>query len=230
MNAIIALNPGQMAEAQSTTMAWIDRKLADAEAEYKEAEGIRGTLSAYGLRVDPAERQLDKAQRRINFYTKVKAALDAGYYIIPPFDIQLFAVRTDRAAPEVQRDEYLHKNREQPARALPIGAGQYRNPTPIVSAIDIETRPGYTDPSKTREVTIYGNTDWRDELDMPLRALKPELIEATGRALELKIFDALGIAPAYRAADPIIAGQIKRPDGKGVLTFFVAWWLDEADL
>ena len=28
----------------------------------------------------------------------------------------------------------------------------------------------------------------------------------------------------------IIAGQIKRPDGKGVITFFVAWWLDAEDL
>lgn len=80
------------------------------------------------------------------------------------------------------------------------------------------------------DVTLYENSDWRDEIDMPVRAMKPVLIEAVGKALELKIFDALGIAPAYRAADPIIAGQIRRPDNKGVITFFVAWWLDEQDL
>jgi hypothetical protein len=30
--------------------------------------------------------------------------------------------------------------------------------------------------------------------------------------------------------NPIIAGQIRRPEGKGALTFLVTWWLDESDL
>jgi len=230
MNAIIALNPGQMAEAQTTTVAWAEKKLAAAKAELDEADGIAHTMRTYGLRVDPAERQMDRAAKRVRYYEKVKAALEAGYYVIPPFDIQLFAVRTDRVTVDGKLSEYPHESREQQARALPIGAGRFANPVPVVSAVDTQTKPAYGDPSKTREVTIYAATDWRDEIDLPVRAMKPTIIEAVGKALDEKIFDALGIAPAYRAADPIIAGQIKRPDGKGVLTFFVAWWLDESDL
>jgi hypothetical protein len=50
-------------------------------------------------------------------------------------------------------------------------------------------------------------------------------------AMDKLIFDALGIAPSFRAVDPIIVGQIYRPDAyHESISFFVAWWLDEADL
>lgn len=225
MNAVIAVNPQQMQEAQATTLGWIDKKLAAAIAELDEAGELHDQLAGRAMRVDHAKRLMDKAAKRVRFYEKCKAALAAGYYIIPPFDIQLFAVRTDRAAiADVSQRSWT---KDQPGRALPVGAGGYVNP--VVDRYKVETRTEKSGDT-TREVAIYRNGDWRDEIDLPVRAMKPTLIEAVGRALELKIFDALGIAPAYRSADPIIAGQIRRPDGKGALTFFVAWWLDEQDL
>lgn len=226
MNAIIALNPQQMQEAQVTTQGWVDKKLAAAEQELEEADALHGMLTARAMRSDHAKNLMNKAARRVKFYEKCKAALAAGFYIIPPFDIQLFAIRTDR------RPAFDMSNRkwskEAAARDLPLGAGEYRNPE--VPRLTAGTRQEKRGDGSTTAVQLYQNGNWLDELDMPVRAMKPTIIEAVGKALELKIFDALGIAPAYRAADPIIAGQIKRPDGKGVLTFFVAWWLDEADL
>jgi hypothetical protein len=228
MNAIIALNPNQMQEAQATTISWIDKKLAAAKADYEEAGALRDQLARRNMNVTHAQRLLDKSMRRVRFYEKCKAALEAGYYIIPPFDIQLFALRVDRAPNRnVSESRWVGNDRVQ---ALPMGAGRYVNAERARVAISTEQRPIPSDPSKTREVTLYETQDWRDEIDMPVRAMKPTIIEEVGRALELKIFDALGIAPAYRAADPIIAGQIRRPDGRGALTFFVAWWLDEEDL
>lgn len=226
MNAIIAVNPQQMQEAQATTMGWIGAKLKDAQGDLAVAQETFLALKNAGIRTKPAEALAVKANRRIRFYEKVKAALEAGFYIIPPFNIQLFAVRTDRATPDEASDNRWV--REQTGRSLPVGEGSYENPnvTRSVMRTDVKKNADGTE----RKVTIYRNDNWPSGIDMPIRALKPQIIEATGRALELKIFDALGIAPAYRAADPIIAGQIKRPDGKGVLTFFVAWWLDESDL
>lgn len=227
MNAIIAVNPMQMQEAQATTLTWIEKKLAAAQAEQDEADTVHEQLVGRGMNPDHASRLMDKAAKRVRFYEKCKAALAAGYYIIPPFDIQLFAVRTDRAPDGNQSDR--HWSNDQKGRVLPIGAGRYVNPVvsrDVVAKVKKPTGDGTT----TREVSIFRNGDWRDEIDLPVRAMKPTIIEAVGHALDLKIFDALGIAPAYRAADPIIAGQLRRPDGKGVLTFFVAWWLDEQDL
>lgn len=229
MNAIIALNPQQMAEAQTTTLDWIDKKLAAAEQELDEADKLHAALMSRGMRIDAAKSMMNKSARRVRFYEKCKAALAAGYYIIPPFNIQLFAIRTNRVAPRADKSEN-NWSREQAALSLPVGEGRYVDPAAKRYKAEVIQKPGYTDPSKVRDVQLYENGDWRDEIDMPVRAMKPTLIDAVGRALELKIFDALGIAPAYRAADPIIAGQIRRPEGKGTLTFFVAWWLDESDL
>lgn len=99
MNAIIALNPGQMQEAQATTLAWVDAKIAGAQADVEAAESTVATLRAYGLKPDTAEGQLNKAAKRVRFYRKVRAALALGYYIVPPFPLQLFAIRTDQQVP-----------------------------------------------------------------------------------------------------------------------------------
>lgn len=226
MNAIIAVNPQQMQEAQVTTMGWIGSKLAASQHDLALATETMQSLEKAGLRSHPAKALIVKARRRIMFYEKVQAALKAGYYIIPPFDIQLFAIRTDRDSPDqISRRQWAE---EQKARSLPVGEGRYVSP--VVGRHKIGTETEQAGNGTTREVTIFRNDSWKHGLDLPIRAMKPQIIEEVGRALELKIFDALGIAPAYRAADPIIAGQINRPDGKGVLTFFVAWWLDEQDL
>lgn len=233
INAVIAVNPQQMAEAQSTTIDWISAKLAAAEHELEEADRLHEQLVGRAMRTDTAKRMMDRAAKRVRFYEKVKAALAAGYYIIPPFPLQLFAVRTDRKGPTANRSESARGPwaNEVKARSLPIGEGRYINPLPVRELVDEERRPVAGDQTgKTQLIPIYANTEFRDELDLPVRALKPQLIEAVGKALEQKIFDALGIAPAYRDPDPIIAGQIARPDGQGHLTFFVAWWLDERDL
>lgn len=227
MNAIIAVNPQQMQEAQATTIGWIGAKLADAERDLASAQEAFESLNRAGLRTKPAETLISKANRRIKFYDKVKAALEAGYYVIPPFNIQLFAVRTNRVnTPDNMSDSRWEK--PMTPVSLPVGGGEYRNPH--VGRIEAGTETRKNHAGNDYEVTLFKNANWQDEIDLPVRAMKPQIIEEVGKALHLKIFDALGIAPAYRAADPIIAGQINRPDGKGALTFFVAWWLDEADL
>lgn len=229
MNAIIALNPQQMAEAQTTTQSWIDTKLQAAQAEQDEADVLYAQLANRAMNVDHAKKLMDKAAKRVRFYEKCKAALAAGYYIIPPFDIQLFAIRSDRTGPRRDRSDRGWTN-EAAVGALPVGVGRFVNASVDRHVAERKMVPSPSDPSKSREIVTFENGNWRDEIDLPVRAMKPTLIEAVGKALHEKIFDALGIAPAYRAADPIIAGQIRRPEGKGTLTFFVAWWLDESDL
>jgi hypothetical protein len=227
MNAIIAVNPQQMQEAQATTTGWIAAKLADAEHDLLIAKDTFAALDKAGLRTKPAEALAVKANRRIKFYTKVRAALEAGYVIIPPFNIQLFAVRTNRVcAPENVSDKQWQQ--EMKPAMLPAGEGRYENPA--VARVKAGTVKRKNHSGESYDVTLFKNLNWQDGIDMPVRAMKPQIIEAVGRALEEKIFDALGIAPAYRAADPIIAGQINRPDGKGPLTFFIAWWLESEDI
>lgn len=227
MNAIIALDPRQMAEAQTTTVAWIDRKIGDCHREQDDAQALFDSLNRARLDVRPATRAQDACARRLRFYEKVKMALEAGYYIVPPFVLQAFAIRVDRKAnPDVSTRQWVSD--ETPPRVLPAGAGRFVNPQPPrVWEATRKERIDATD--QTRDIDLYRNGDWGD-VALPVRALKPEIIDAVGKALEEKVFDVLGIAPAYRSSDPIICGRILHPDGKRALTFFVAWWLDESDL
>jgi hypothetical protein len=227
MNAIIALNPQQMAEAQTTTTTWAAQKIEAAQRELHDAEQVAAALSGASLRRGQATAMIAKARTRLRFYEKVKAALDAGYYIVPPFPLQLFAIRTDRGAPTAERGE-RNWQKDGKARALAVGEGDYVNPNLRRVAVDKVQQPNHSG-TGMREVTIYENQEAWGDVELPVRALKPQIITEVGRALELRIFDALGIAPAYRAADPIICGELHRPSG-GVLTFFVAWWLDRSDL
>ena len=229
MNSLIALTPDGMMRAQADCLGWADTKLAQAKHELVLADQNFNALQRAKLRTQTATTMIRKARARITFYEKIKAALAAGYYIIPPFDVQVFAIRTDRASPPADSNDREWIKDANP-RLLPVGEGEYVNPVPIRDCIGTEM---VTKRDKTEvEQNIFQNIRWQD-IDLPVRAIKPTVIEASGKALALKIFDALGIAPAYRSADPIIVGHIRRPGAPryaAPLTFFVAWWLDYTDL
>lgn len=225
--SVVATTPSAMVAAQAKLVGWIDGKLAAVEGEFATNEAMLAQLRLARMATNHAERALDNLRRRQRFYEKVKAALEAGYYIIPPFDCQVFAIRTDRDAPPDQVSRVRNPENNAKVPALPPGRGDYVNPVP--------EREWRTSGQEKRgeqmvEVDYFADTGWK-EVEFPVRAMKPELIESAAHAMKLKIFDTLGIAPYYRQADPIIVGTIKHwKSNRSPLTFFVAWWLDEEDL
>src|SRR5205085_12167612 len=64
--------------------------------------------------------EIAKKKRRAEFYRKIKMALEAGYYIVPPFPIDLFAIRTKAATPKAMYGRSWD-NHDQPAQVLPAG-------------------------------------------------------------------------------------------------------------
>ena len=108
-NSLVALTPAGMLAAQSECGGWADKKLSEAKHELVIAEQNFNALAKAKVRTNTAQTMIRKARKRIMFYEKVKAALDAGYYIIPPFDVQVFAIRTDRASPKEFSDRTWEK-------------------------------------------------------------------------------------------------------------------------
>lgn len=228
--AVIATTPTGMAAAQAKLITWMDEKLATIADEFKTTEAMLAQLRIARMATNHAERILDSCRRRERFYTKVRAALEAGYYIIPPFDCQVFAIRTDRESPPENVGRARHLNNDAKVRALPPGLGDYVHPVPEREFSFQDARKHPTEANKVVTEDYYRDTEWK-EVEFPVRAMKPELLEATREAMELRIFDTLGIAPYYRQADPIIVGRIKHYKAhKSALTFFIAWWLDREDL
>ena len=152
------------------------------------------------------------------YYAKIKAAVEAGYLIVPNFDIDVFAVRTQRRTPP----DTVGALTAQPDLS-PHGQGAYVDDRCFTDSFVETVKNSYTgkDEDKTREFsTAYDYTP-----DIPLRGVKPIILDATQRAMALKIFDQIGVVKA-RKQDPIIVGQIVQPGGNGrswkkTVSFFV---------
>ena len=224
-NQLVALDPHQMAEAQHWLIDWCDKKLGTLDGELVSAHGIIDALRKGNMSDARGRRLVSSINKRAEFYGKVKAALAEGYYILPPIPHQTFAIRSARATPleNPKRGDGWRRD-EVKAQTLPVGEGEYHNAEAVrdvVNTVDEKDRKG-----DVTTYNVWGNVAWKD-VEFPFFPVKPEIIEATSKALSKKIFDWLGVAPQYRATDPMVIGCIKHyKQYQQPLHFFVAWWLD----
>lgn len=223
---VYATDPREMAQAQQGMVGWCQRKIEEATRQRDDFENNMQRVTDAGWPREAAKwrRQVSKAARRAEFYEKLKIALEAGYLIVPPLPFQAFAIRTKRNSPKWQSlgAGYDH---EQSAEPLKAGAGHYENPFP-----EVRTHSERSKDAQGREiVNRWTTTGEFKPIDFPFALVKPEILNATTKAMALKVFDALGILPRHRAPDPIVVGEIISPTGNRV-HFFVAWWLDPAKL
>ena len=219
---LVALSPFDVPAAQQGLSSWCQGKIVALGRELREHRQNLRHAKASHWKTTGWQSIVNKTQRRMIYYAKIKAAVDAGYLIVPNFDIDVFAVRTSRRRPP-QEDNRL---KAQPDLS-PAGRGDYVD--------DVVFSYRRTDTLTKKDGTKYDNTvsvptDFDYDPDFPVRGVKPVILAATERAMALKIFDQIGVVKA-RKQDPIIVGQIVDPAGNGrywkkTISFFVAWWLD----
>ncbi len=224
--AVTALLPEEMTGCQSALIAWAERKIAELQSDVDELRGAEEHARAQKWKTAILHKHFLIAEKRVIFYGKIKLALQAGYVIVPNFPVQLFAIRTAKAGPAYAITESSwNPDFRQSAQTLPVGEGEYQNPFPLR---DSESYKAPTEADPNRRVTQCFPTEW-DELEFPLSMSKPQIMQATSRAMALQVFDQLGILPVARKEDPIIVAQIRDPRdkwGHKLVTFMVAWHLD----
>lgn len=221
--SFVATTPAQMELAQKDMIRWCDERLEREKVELADLERTIAEAQKAGMVTHAWKRRMSLSRTKMTFYRKVKSALLAGYYILPPLDAQLFAVRSNHYNPKGGYKSYQSEF-EQRGERLPEGKGEWHSNWPGVNVRKF---------SETNKTTgnIVENRYWRPEfwkdVDFPFKLVKPEVIQAVGKALQEKIFDTLGVLPKYKNPDPIVVGHIGIP-GKSYssLTFFVAWWMD----
>lgn len=231
---VIANSPAEMETAQRSLILWAARKIQAMKHEIAEAAEQLALHKKNKWSPTGWLRQIAKLERRAEFYRKIKMALEAGYYIVPPFPIDIFAVRVNRNTPHPRdtTSQWVRAgDHDQPADVLPAGQGRYVDVRPIVSSRKTtEERDG-----KQVVVRHHYATQYRD-VDFPFKLARAEIRQATDRAMDLGVFDQMGALPRRkRNRDPIICGQILVPDQpsytrfsdeREAVTFFVTWWLD----
>jgi hypothetical protein len=224
---LVALTPGDMPEQQRKLADWCGRKIDSVQRELATFVALEDEAMAGGFKRASYTAAVNRTKKRIVYYEKIKAAVEAGYLIVPNMPTRAFAVRVGRAKPS--RREGWHPSAVDDAKPelLPAGEGRYVDDTVYTSSRSYtEQRDG-----KPVERVRFFATAFDDDVDFPLQGVMPEVLRATSRAMALRLFDQLGVVLNNGGRDPIVVGQLLDPRGNSrVCTFFVAWWLNTATL
>jgi hypothetical protein len=225
---VVANDPAAMKEAQASLILWTRRKIVATKAELAEANVNLDSAKAHKWATTGWDKQVKRLEKLFDFYKKIKAALEAGYYIVPPFPLETFAIRTNASRPSGRatgaRWRGLHA---QKSKLLPAGEGRYVSPNPKLKRIDSKVRK--VDGS-INDVVLFTPDQFQDA-PFPFKLARAEIMEATRNAMSLKVFDQIGYLPGRKTADPIICGEILNPARPGQsVAFFVSWWLDTKTL
>jgi hypothetical protein len=221
-----ARNSQELSAAKEKLATWLKAKIDFCE---REATGLRKSAEhakKMKWQHKPLLSAFSREMQRVTYYEKMLQAVEAGYTIIPWNWMDVFAVRVNRETPKRGEgdgaDFQAAINRLPDAKGenLKAGVGRY------VGDSVIGTATAYTKTENGKEITRYSAwpTDFT-EVDFPVMAAKPELMNATAAAMALKIFDEIGVAPNRRGRDPLILGTIKGP-GYVKQHFLIAWYLD----
>ncbi len=231
---VIAHRPEEMRAAQEKTIAWAKAQLQEAQAEILAAELALESARSHKWRLEGFKRHVIEPKKKAEFYEKMVTALEQGYVIVPNFPVDIFAIRTKRDVPTGEATSmswarYLQKS-ERPAS----GEGEYVDSQP---KIEHETWKENNKEGKEVEKHSFYPTQFLP-VDFPVKLVAPQILDATARAMALKVFDELGILPERRqltrrsGVDPMVLGQLvyRRGNTERRVSFLVAWWLSARDL
>lgn len=233
---LVAEQPQEMEQCQRSLIAWAKHRVASLQVDYNELKEACELAVKNKWKSSTLKRHMEKAAAEVNYYTKMLGALEAGYVLVPNMPGAIFSVRTDEVCPSGRWKYYFNDALKQPAMtSLPPGEGEYVAGENKVQEFQVGHDPA------TRK-THYQATDF-GELEFPFQLSKPRLMEATSRAMALRLFDEFMILPADAAPkagrptvtrqDPIILGVIACRFGSASekkVSFMIAWHINTRDL
>jgi hypothetical protein len=244
---LVAVNAQQMASAQAKLTIWLEAKLHEVRSEIEELTLARNHARAQRWRTTTFQNQINRAEKRLMFYSKLHDAAEAGYTIIPNMPIDLLAVKVETPEPSDTSRQTWHRGAipanhlAEKADILPSGEGTYVAPIPTIRRSTSQAKDSEGKPITQFHATAIALKD----MEFPVSVAIPSIMDATARAMALKIFDQIGICPAkglqarsYRTQqlpsgrdpDPLIIGQILSPQngysGRRPVSFLIAWHLD----
>lgn len=226
--SLVALTPHEMGPVQGELASWLDEKLKSLVKESEELDEHMMIARSNGWKLNALTSSINRTARRITYYEKLKAAVDEGYLVVPNFPVTVMAVRVDRKEQPRTTSNYGAHFTAEP-QLLPAGKGRYVDDALFHRDLSHDEPDGK---GGTRHVSLYESARY-DEPDFPFAMVKPVVLDATQRAMALKLFDVVGVVANQPGSgrDPIMVGQILDPRGNGRrVTFFIAWWLDTRSL
>jgi hypothetical protein len=230
----VAVNATEMAAAKGGIVTWLRNKLYSIEAEILHSTELLDRAVKYKLKQSAFKSQLQRQKQAKLYYGKLVAACEAGYTIVPNMPVDVFAIRVKRDGPAVKAalSTTTYKSdgatlADEQEQRLAIGDGRYESPVQRVTNERWETND---EKGNTKHNVLTTPVDFA-EMEFPLAVAHPVVMDATAKAMALKIFDRIGIV-SDRSGDPFVLGQITRKVGWQTKTasFLIAWYLDPRTL
>lgn len=196
--ALTASTPCELAECNKQLIKWCEHKMEEAslsaEQMKKECEELdtKAKQNNFSLpSLETVRRKAREEERRVTFFERIKRALEQGYHVVPNFPaetISVFAVRTNRVSPIAKMYSLRSSVPNERPMALPVGEGEYVNPEVVVH----EHRSGETRVrnGKTEDIVEFFPEEDFQEVEFPFIMAKPHIMEATSKAMALKILGA----------------------------------------
>lgn len=224
---VVALTPAEMVPAQHDLIAWCDRKIRALMDEGDELELHQKLAIENGWKTSVVVANLNRNAKRITYYQKMKAALEAGFLLVPNMPVDVLAIRVKREKPIGKTARWQSQAERVPVESLPPGQGRYVDEAAFTRTVEV-----YQERDGKQVAVNHAQACDFDEVDFPVAFTKPVVLQRVGRAMALKVFDTIGLVQnGRRRGDPIYVGQIIDPRGNGRLaTFFLAWWVDTSTL
>lgn len=231
---VTAQHPAHMQVCNEALSEWCDKKIALQEHEAEELEENYKIAKKNKWRTATLRKHANLAKKRVDYYKKIKGALDEGYCIVPNFPLDIFAVRTTKKKPRRKDGNWQSQDRSVDTETNKQGDGKWVDRHPLQTYLEYKRKNKRTGEMETQQ-QHYAFA--HDAVGFPIAMAKPQIMKATGKAMAQKIFDDVGILPGQRTAkykDPVIAGRIKDPRStkynQRFLTFMIAWHLDTSTL
>lgn len=239
---LVAVNGTEMLVARSGIQKWLRAKLDDIQSEIDTAQANYDQAIKHKWKASPFKNQIRKEQSKHLYYSKILAASEAGFTIVPNMDVTVFAVRTTRQLPKWHGNQgtstygYSAASPMVPdenEQRLPIGEGEYQSPSQKFRE-EYRKIPQIKDGKQIEVYHVRQICEGFDQIEFPLAIAQPMVMDATARAMAMKIFDRIGVVPRKykRRGDPIVLGQITGKEGwqTKVASFLIAWYLDPRTL
>lgn len=235
---VTATGPAGLPHMQEAVLRWCRTKVARCRIEAEELRESVRIAELNDFKRTAFTNASKAADRQVVYYEKMLEALEAGYCIFPTTDVDLFAVRTKRRAPDCNRTEQSDWGRDQgsrdiPAQALIQGEGEYVGDRAAVWSQTLLVEKEQHDKSKKLVPRKFFYSKEFDDVEFPFEMRRPQIMRVTGEAMALKVFDEMGLLPARRGrggSDPIIVGRIIHPRTKQRVSFLISWHIDTREL
>lgn len=227
---VLARNQHEIEQAQQGLSQWVKRKIEIEQAQLTEAQENLEHSKRMKIKTAGWERQVRRFQKRVDYYEKMGEAIDAGFCIVPNMEMSLIAVRTDRKNPPMKAHAGNHWSVPNVKHGqLPKGEGRYVDPRPDTHTHSITRKRS----DGTEYKQDYSSaTDFDEEIDFPLKVVRPQVLTDLDAAMKLGIFDEIGFIPQRQTGDPMVIGRIGIRQGyyERQVSFLITWWIDTRSL